>query len=574
MAMRDRHPDLEIVEVATTRIGPVQRRPGDRRGLRRYAPVLVVLVIALAIPVVAFVGPHGEQRLDFSYLVPTPSPPPGPSPSPSRTPRPTPTPPPPTPSPPPIVTLGSGPAPPVIPVDAGGIRLVDSATGEMGPASSTGSGNDAVFRGPNGGWRCICFLRTGDEHKETLEIVVRYLDSEAVERSAASIAKYESSADTPDQDYGTHIDVAMSPDGNVGFVAVAARHGTKWAISLETVDIRHGTSLGRMDVASVDVPPSTEQEINDGYGTWLSGPSLRMSPAGDKLLMSYWLEKNTSTGSERLAKSVFLVDVAAASRGAKGLGGMTALGDDITAAIPTCGYMQWLTEESILGMCWREQQGPGETPVEMVLFGPDGSRVDGFDYAPDTENWFSDPVLDTANHRLYVWSPMGHKLDVIDVDAHRVRHVGVNPDGSTEVSGDSIEPAAQWPRWATMYSDYTPWFMPALLGDPSGTRLFAIGQKEGPISYGRDQYLGSTGIWTFDAATLELADHWPAAGPYVGLRMSRDNRWIYALGNGGSDEEGNASAWPPTITVHDATDGRLAVQLAGFNREESLLLVP
>ena len=79
MAMSDRHPDLEIVEVATTRIGPAQRRPGDQRGLRRYAPVIVVLVVALAIPVIAFIGPHGEQRLDFSYLVPTPSPPPGPS---------------------------------------------------------------------------------------------------------------------------------------------------------------------------------------------------------------------------------------------------------------------------------------------------------------------------------------------------------------------------------------------------------------------------------------------------------------------------------------------------------------
>jgi len=472
------------------------------------------------------------------------------------------------------VTLGSGPLPPAIAVDVGGIRLVDPQSGEMGPAGSIQAGNDAVFRGPNGGWRCICFLRKSEEQKETLEIVVRYLDSRAVERSAATIATIESAADPPEQDYGTPLDVAMSPDGNVGFVAVAARRGSSWAISLETIDIRHGTPLGRVDVGSVDVPPATEEEINQGYSSWLSGPFLRISPSGDRLLVYYWLEKNTPTGSERVANSVSLFDVAAASRGAKGLGSRTPLGDEITAAIPMCGYLQWLTEESILGMCWREQQGPGESAIEMVQFGADGSRIDGFDYAPDPVSWFSDPVLDTANHRLYVWSPVSHQLDVIDFADRRVRHVVVNPDGSTEVSGDSIEAAAQWPNWATMASDYTPWSTPALLGDPSGTRLFAVGMKEGPLSYGRDQFLGSTGIWTFDAATLELADHWPAAGPYVGLRVSRDNRWVYALGNGGSDQDGNASGWPPTISVHDATDGRLAVQLAGFNRDESLLLVP
>ncbi|HEX5015146.1 MAG TPA: hypothetical protein VFV72_13425 [Candidatus Limnocylindrales bacterium] len=571
--MSDRHPDLEIVEVATTRIGPAQRRPGDG-GFRRYRAVIVVLVVALIVPVIAFVGPHAEQRLDFSYLVPTPVPTPDPSASPSRTPRPTPTPPPPTPSPPPLLTLGDGPIPPAIPVDVGGIRLVDPGTGDLGPASSIRRTEDAVFRGPNGGWSCICFLRTGDEHSERLEIVVRYIDSRAVERSAASITTIESGADPPVQDFGTHFDVAISPDGNVGFVAVAARRGDSWAMSVETIDVHHGTSIGHVDVASVDVPPSTEQEINDGYGTYLSGPFLRVSPGGDRLLMYYWLDRNTPTISERLSTSVSLIDLAAARRGGKAVGAGTALGGAIIATIPMCGYLQWLTEESIVGMCWREQPGAGESPVEVTSFGLDGSRVDGFDYTPDPVNWFADPVLDAANHRLFVWSPIGHQLDVLDLDGGHVRSIAVKPDGSTDVSGEYVPNVAQWPSWAAMFSDYTPWSTPALLGDPSGTRLFAVGMKEGPIAYNRDQYLGSTGIWTFDTTTLELADHWPAAGPYVGLGVSRDNRWIYALGNGGSNADGVASGWPPTISVHDATDGRLALQLAGFSRDESLLLVP
>ena len=557
----------EIVEVATTRIGPSPRQTGGNRS-RRPLSVVIVIIVALAIPAIAFTGPRDEQRLDLSYLVPTPTP------SPTPTPRPTPTPPPPTPSPPPALTIGEGPVPESIAIDVGGIRLVDPATGALGPPSKIRADSDAVFPAPNGGWWCVCFGRNQDDQHETVEIVVRRLDSNAVETSSSTIVTIESVADPPDQEFATHVDVELSPDRRKAFVAVAVRAPGGWTISVEAIDLWRGTSIGRKDIGFVAVTPPTADDVNQGYGTWLGGPSLRLSPEGDRLLISHWLDKNTATSYERQALSVSVIDVAASSRGTGPPGAATALGGDITASIPTCGWLQWLTNDSILGMCWREgEPSPGEAPVEVTTFGLDGSRLAGIDYAPDTENWLAEPVLDVANRRVYLWSPLGHQFDTIDLDSGRLESLTVEPDVDLVAPDGRIDWAAQSPAWATMYSDYMPWSIPALLPDPRGSRIFAVGMREGQED-GRGQTSASSGIWVFDTATLELVDHWPAAASYSGLGLSRNGRWLYAISQGGSDAEGNPSGWPPAVTIHDATDGRFVMQLAGFGTDQSLLFAP
>jgi hypothetical protein len=443
----------------------------------------------------------------------------------------------------------------------------------MGPAGAIRGGSDAVFRGPNGGWLCVCFGRTNTGQAETLEIVVKYLDSNAVERSGAAIETVESTVDPPAQDVDSHVDVVLSPDGRTAYVAIAARRPAGWSVSVRAIDISRGAPIGQKELAAIDVAPPTAEEVEQGYGTWLAGPFLRLSPDGNRLLVYHWLEKSTDSSWGRLGTSVSVVDVAAESNGGGSLGSVAALGGAIVESMGTCYYAQWLTEDSIVGLCWREEQTGGEAPMEVVSFGLDGSRVAGFDYTPDPDNGFAEPVLDTANRRLYLWSPVGHRLDVLEIERGRVETVTVDP-ASGAVSGDAIQNAGQWPDWKTLSSDYTPWTTRALLGDPRGTHLFAVGMKRGPNDGGRGEWYGSTGIWVFDTPTLDLVDRWQPAAPYVGLGMSRDSRWVYALSQGGADTDGNPSGWPPTVSVHDARDGRLAVQLAGFIRDQSVLLVP
>ena len=236
--------------------------------------------------------------------------------------------------------------------------------------------------------------------------------------------------------------------------------------------------------------------------------------------------------------------------------------------------MQWLTDESILGMCWRENPASGQAPVEVTTFRLDGSRLAGIDYTPDPETWIADPVLDVANRRLYLWSPVAHKFDVIELDSGNVQRLAVGPDLSSQVSGVAIGRATQPPAWATMYSDYVPLSSPALLADPRGTRLFAIGMKDGPESSDRGRWLGSTGIWVFDAGGFSAIDHWAPLTSYSSLGLSDDGRWLLASGNPGTDADGNPATWQTSLTILDAADGRPALQLGSLGTDLQVLQLP
>ena len=52
-----------------------------------------------------------------------------------------------------------------------------------------------------------------------------------------------------------------------------------------------------------------------------------------------------------------------------------------------------------------------------------------------------------------------------------------------------------------------------LVGSPDGQLLFAIGQGPEPDS--------SSGVWVFDARTLELLERWPAKAAYQSASPAR-----------------------------------------------------
>jgi hypothetical protein len=120
------------------------------------------------------------------------------------------------------------------------------------------------------------------------------------------------------------------------------------------------------------------------------------------------------------------------------------------------------------------------------------------------------------------------------------------------------------PDWRSEASAYAPYASRTLVPAPGGDRLYALGMRPGPESGDRMWPVGSTGIWVFDLETLRLLDHWPAAAPYVSLGVSPDGRWLTAIGQGGVDSDGNAAAWPWSASIHDTTDGRLALRLGAL----------
>ena len=88
----------------------------------------------------------------------------------------------------------------------------------------------------------------------------------------------------------------------------------------------------------------------------------------------------------------------------------------------------------------------------------------------------------------------------------------------------------------------------ALVGSPDGSLLFAVGV--GSVSD------SSSGVWVFDAQTLEIIERWPAAAAYSSIALLEDGRWLAAIGRPGVTATGSPAAWGTSLTVHDATTGR------------------
>lgn len=562
--MIDREP--EIVEVATTRLG---RAPGPRGDARRPRSVVLVLLLAVAIPALAFIGPRIEWRpqIDLSMLQASD----GPSPTPTQ--RSTPRSPAATSSPPPALTVGEGERPGRIPLDSGGIRFLDPSTGSLTEPGSINLQNDAAIASPDGGWWCVCFWRAQGSQQERVEMEVRHLDSAAIETARHQIRATVSAAEPPAQDFWTRLEVEFGLDGRTAYVASGVRTGNRWTVALEVIDLARGASLDRVELGTIDVPPTTASDASEGYESYLGGPTVRLAPDGRRLIMGAWLEKPARSGPPLPPDPlVWLVDVGDGDAGRE-IGPVVTVTGDLDGAYSTCSYsLQWLTDEALLGACWRQGDNVLGPAMSVTTFGLDGAAVSSIDYAPDQTWWTVEPILDRANRAVYFWSPVGHLLDRIDLASARVDRVSVDPDVESDPPASGTEPRRA-PDWTTFTSDFVPWSSPQLFGEPGGERIFALGLVEGPPETDRGSSFGSSGIWVFDAATLQLIDRWPAAAAYTALDLTRDGRWMVAIGQEGVDTAGKPSAWPYSVTVHDARDGRLALQ-AGDVGNDGVLVVP
>lgn len=567
-AMSEREP--QIFEVVPTPLGGVPTERRSRRS-RRPSSVLIVVLAAIAVPLVAFIGPRMEWRpeIDLSLLL-SPSETPGPDPT--RTPRPTRVPPPPTSSPPPAFTAGDGPVPPRLAIDHAGIRLFDTTTGKPGAPGTIHMDSDWVVPAPNGGWWCICFRRTQDFNKETVVIDVRHLDSTATETGRWPIRTTESSAAPPAQDFYTRFDVAFAPDGRTAYLATGTRSADRWTITLESIDLAAGVSNGRTELATLDAPPATT--TTDGTNeSYLAGPTIRISPDGRRMTLVSWIESYSATRESQpqaMLASVFELTEPGAAGGP--IAASTPLGGALGEALVSCGYLlQWLDDDELVSTCWLTSMSATPT-IALATFSLDGTATGTVDYTPDPEGWTGDPLLDRANRVAYFWSALNHRFDAVSLDG-TVRHLDVDVAAIGRPS-DGPPAGSRPPAWKTFISDHTPWYSPTMVPEPGGSRIYTVGMFEREGSTSRGYPYASTGIWVIDALSLEVLDHWPPAASYGSLGMSRDGRWILAIGQSGLDTDGRESGWPATVSVHDREDGRLALQLGNMGRDSAVFIAP
>lgn len=559
-------------EVVPTRIGGTGGP--SRSGRRPRAPIILVIVVAVLVPTVAWIGPRMEWRpqIDLSFLRPTPTP------VPSPTPRPTPVPTTPPATPLPSFTLGQGPVPSEpFAVDVNGLRLADPSSGALGEFLGFRGDTDAIFTSADGsGWWCVCFARTQRlDQEETVKVDIAKVDRSGRELYRQPIGEYRSAAPRQGTDYSVRFDIEVSPDASIAYMATATRSGDTWSVLLEAIDLESHKVVGRNEVGAITIPPiaSPSPNPNEPVENYVAGPYMRLSPDGTRLLIWSWVESYTQSGPAQPPSTpqAFLIDVGPAA-GEGSIGRAVAIASAFSMRLRTCYWTAWTSDDEFASVCW-PIDGSGSI-LKLAVFNANGDELRSMDLLDGNTSWLAEPVVDRANRFVYAWLPAEHTMKRIALDTLRVDELAVDPASSfTGPSGTGAggQGSGVTPDWASFTSDLRMWYAPQLVPEPRGSRLFALGMLD---QEGRGNSPASSGIWVFDASDLSLLDRWGAVTAYWNIGLSSDGRWLIAAGAPGVDDEGKPADWQASITVHDVSDGRPALQFGSLGTDIQVIQVP
>lgn len=566
-------------EIAPTPVGG--SGGGGRGGGRRHLSILLIAVLAVAVPAVAFAGPRIDFRPDFSYLLPnrgTPTPIPTETRRPDRTPRitPSPTPIPPSPPPPIIVFDGDQPLAPA-PVFADALKLLDPATGEVMVCCGPTAWENAISTSPGGrGWWCVCISHDYQESSDAATVSIQRFDETLAIMSTVPVMELSSVAPFPGMDASIHVDLEISPDGRIAYLATGVRDLSRWKVTLDVINLADDSLIDHVVLGSFpaqavvpgeSVAPSPGDSpppgFDPGMQPYLNGPSLRLSPDGGTLLAWASLQNPTAVAASGDMRA-WAVDLP------PGNGSRVGRIDRPSAALKwqltVCGWIDWFDATTLAAICWPDAPFLGEpdSPVASIsgrLIELDGTVASEIDVQDGADASITDPLLDRASGTLALWDPSGHvfiRANLLTGDVIRNEI-----DVGAPTFDEPHRPLGTPPAWETLASDFQSQTSGQLIAEPDGG-LLAIGFLPTDDGGGeRGMWLPrSSGIWAFDGVAGTLIDHWEAVAAYHSIGISGDGRWVLAAGAPGGDASGTpAPEWEASVTIYDIRDGRLAVRI-------------
>lgn len=536
--MTDPRPEEDVQIPLRTQ--PVVDRPGGWRG-RSVNLVAVGLVAFVAVGILlGTVNIGGPQRLPpivFATEEPT-RPPPTERPTQRPTVRPIPT----SPPLPAHLVLGDE-----LPTErrlvfANGLQAMDMATGELGPSLSGYDGNAVSLGGEQ--LACACLIR--DDGNPPLVRGLKFVrvdfDGQVIVEN--ELAAWDDVEAVPEFTEGATVQLALVPDLKRLYVLVAVRRPPSWTVDLLTVDVTQGKLLGSRRIADLpvhlekDPEPSPSGSIpnrgnpRDGRYVWAQG--LAVAPDGATAMVSLndaEVRRGEWSGTNR-EWMVPLDDEAAE---------ILPVAEDVL--LPKDGWCFGrpafvdLIATIVCTPAPGEPLGSSYTVRRIDLAGQSAGHI-------PLGNIFSDyyptPLIDPARKALYIWNPGKHMISRVEL-----------PDGTIT---EATVPEAELPGDGEPLGGAYIGAEPSVVLSPDGRKLYAIGVRRGDSEVG-----SSSGIWVFDADSLELTDHWPAPAFFVSLAVSADGRFVYASGAPNFEPSGRRSGWPSSMTVYDAENGQVEV---------------
>jgi hypothetical protein len=210
-----------------------------------------------------------------------------------------------------------------------------------------------------------------------------------------------------------------------------------------------------------------------------------------------------------------------------------------------------IDDSSFYVLCWASNGG-----VTLERLGSDGKSIGKTSLSGSEAELDGLTQIARWGDSLYLWQPVGGTLIRFDLRTgeHRkaaARIAAVPPSDPLAGIGRAIG------RWLAPTTLAKVLIEPGLVISADGRTAYALG-----VRGLTGESLGSLGVYVFDTDAMQQTTHWQPTADYVSIAISGDGRFVYVLGQPGSDAAGNVTSDEASLTVFDSSTGGI-VAIAG-----------
>jgi hypothetical protein len=511
-----------------TAAGMTRRRPWLAR-LAGPASAALVATVILALAAVWLTSPRGEPSTVGQS--PEPSSMPSASAGPTATPLPA------------LTRNGALPSVTQVLVRADGrFRLADLATGTLGDdALDAYTGPIQLVPRAGGGWLCLCGKWTtfgiNGSTGMTMTLVPVDADGDAGEGTEIRSIEGELDPDIRADLQFTQVDagITVAPDRKTAFFAWTARNGAEgWTAGVDVIDVASATVVESVPVQVGRPAVGADEPVSR------SAPNVEVSPAGDRILLgSFWFVEDPNNPMPEQGHDRWTAKLDGQTIG--------AIEPVDPAPAADCGEMDsgLVDAASYYLIC---SNGSGDLTVRRV--GLDGSEAWRTLIPRGQGEFIGGALVARSDDMLFIWDPVAAGLARVDLasgaltTSEPATAAGTGPLDAVAGLGQRLG------RWIAPSALAKLLLDPGLVVSPDGSRVYAIG-----VTSSDPEGSGSTGVFVFDAASLDRLGNWVPTADFTSIAISADNQYVYASGLGGANADGAPSRNGASVTVFDASDG-------------------
>ena len=305
--------------------------------------------------------------------------------------------------------------------------------------------------------------------------------------------------------------ISGSGDGRFAFVGWSRREAADgWTVGVDIVDLASLATVGERQFTLA------EPAVVDGRGRVRTAPAVALSPSGDAVLLSsLWYEDIPTSATVPLGTDHWIVPFDGTSLGEPAPAGGTTgdVCDELDAGLLE---RRSADDPAYYAVCWSPNQ---RMLVKRMAAG--GRLVDATDVPGPSGGFDGLTAVERRGDAVFIWSPDRRILTRFDLATTEIENspaptgaAGPSADGPLAAIGRGVG------RWLAPTALAKVLLEPGIVVSPDGTRVYALG-IDGPVG---DDSSGSSGVFVFDAASLEPLGTWAPLADLSSIAISGDGR--------------------------------------------------